>query len=91
MATCHLTIIGLVQGVGYRAWLSGQAQKAGVNGWVRNRTDLSVEALLEGPSDVIERLIRSCYQGPPSSKVESVLVAASDEGVAAGFSVLPTL
>ena len=77
---CQVTIRGRVQGVGYRAWVEHQARKHGVEGWVRNRRDGSVEALFCGPSDVVAALVTSCRRGPSSARVDDVIeeVAGAD-------------
>ena len=73
----HLQIRGRVQGVGYRDWLMRRAQAAGVAGWVRNRRDGSVEALMQGPRDACDRLTDQCVDGPRSAEVLRVEVARS--------------
>jgi acylphosphatase len=93
----QLVIRGRVQGVGYRAWVEHQARTCGLEGWVRNRRDGSVEALFSGPAEVVAQMIALCRRGPSSARVEAV----TDEvdGVDAlnlrrpgeGFSVLPTI
>ena len=66
----RLRIVGRVQGVGYRQWTVWQAQTLGVDGWVRNRTDGSVEALVAGAPTVIDAILTKCRQGPgPSDPV----------------------
>ncbi|MGZ3711769.1 MAG: acylphosphatase [Bdellovibrionota bacterium] len=65
-------IKGLVQGVFFRESLRREAEKLAVSGWVRNRSDESVEAFLQGDKAAMEKIISWCYQGPPRAKVESV-------------------
>ncbi|HEY7239774.1 MAG TPA: acylphosphatase [Burkholderiales bacterium] len=91
MVTRRLRIIGRVQGVGFRDALCGEAQARGVAGWVRNRTDGSVETLLQGPHERVSELIAWARRGPPGSRVVDVRVEASDDEPAhAGFERLPT-
>src|SRR6202158_5676607 len=68
----HLTIRGRVQGVGYRYWLAQQARVRGLEGWVRNRRDSSVEALFAGPAEVVSETIALCRRGPSSARVDTV-------------------
>lgn len=65
----HLIIHGVVQGVGYRQWLRRRALDAGLAGWVRNRADGTVEALLSGPPDTVEMLVADAMRGPLGAKV----------------------
>lgn len=74
MITRHLLIEGLVQGVGYRAAMQVQAQRLGLNGWVRNRTDGGVEAIVQGPAEPLECLIAWAHRGPPAARVSAVRV-----------------
>ena len=67
-----MTIRGRVQGVGYRAWVEHQARRRELEGWVRNRSDGSVEALFAGPADVVADMVASCRHGPPSARVDAV-------------------
>jgi len=85
----HLT--GRVQGVGFRAWLVDVAIAEGVDGWVRNRRDGSVEAVVAGPSPAVERVIAKAGNGPPMSRVQRVDQEASDEVVGPGFEAAPTV
>jgi ADP-ribose pyrophosphatase len=62
-------IDGLVQGVGYRDWTVRRARAAGVTGWVRNRRDGSVEALLQGPRLRCDAIVQDCVQGPGGARV----------------------
>jgi len=68
----RVRIEGLVQGVNYRYFTRQKAQELGVNGWVRNLADGSVECLMEGERDKVEALIRWCHQGPPGARVQKV-------------------
>jgi acylphosphatase len=96
-AIVHVTIRGRVQGVGYRYWLGQQAMARGLEGWVRNRRDGSVEALFAGPADGVLAMIAACRRGPASSRVEAVAEEPADSDALnvrrAGerFSVLPTI
>ena len=65
-------IRGAVQGVGYRAWAEITALELGVEGWVRNRRDGTVEALLAGPEETVLTMLELCRDGPPGARVEAV-------------------
>jgi acylphosphatase len=68
----HVTIRGRVQGVGYRAWVEDEAIARGIEGWVRNRWDESVEATFAGPADIVAGMIAACQRGPASARVNAV-------------------
>jgi acylphosphatase len=68
----HVTIRGRVQGVGYRAWVEDQATLNGLEGWVRNRRDGSVEAVFAGPAQDVAEMVALCRKGPPASRVDVV-------------------
>jgi acylphosphatase len=93
-AAAHLLIYGRVQGVGFRDAFSLQALERGLDGWVRNRRDGSVEALIRGDARAVEALIRWAHHGPPAARVERLekRPASSDEAAAvqAGFLRLPS-
>lgn len=63
---------GRVQGVGFRAWTEVMALERGVEGWVRNRRDGSVEALFAGSEEVVLTIIEICREGPPGARVVDV-------------------
>ena len=75
--TLHLHIAGRVQGVGYRAALEIAAQANGITGWVRNRLDGSVEAVLQGDAAGIESVLAWARRGPPSARVTDLAVEAA--------------
>jgi len=74
----HLIITGIVQGVFFRMETQKAAEKRGVNGWVRNRRDGSVEAVLEGEKESVDSLIDWCRQGPPRATVNDVDISWED-------------
>jgi acylphosphatase len=85
----RIVIRGLVQGVGYRAWMARQAAKLGVAGWVRNRDDGSVEALVAGDTAAVEELLRLCRRGPRAAEVMSIEEDLADPPDDPGFVQLP--
>ena len=93
----QVTIRGRVQGVGYRAWLAHTAEAMGLQGWVRNRRDGSVEATLAGGDHVVSEMIARCQHGPSAARVEAVVAETAQPDVlnlrqpGERFSILPTL
>jgi acylphosphatase len=87
----RVRIAGRVQGVGYRAWAEDQARGLGLGGWVRNRRDGSVEAVLSGPPKDVAEMLRRCHQGPRSAVVSSVEVTDESGGPPRTFEVWPTV
>jgi acylphosphatase len=71
----QLTVHGRVQGVGFRYALARAAQTRGVAGWVANRPDGTVEAVLEGEPEAVDSLVRFCREGPRGAVVDEVEVA----------------
>lgn len=68
----HLVITGRVQGVFYRNWTVQTASALGLTGWVRNRVDGSVEAVVEGDEEAVEQFIALARQGPPAARVSAI-------------------
>jgi acylphosphatase len=92
VTTKRLTIRGQVQGVFYRAWSREQADRLELRGWVRNRRDGSVEMLVQGEEEEVEKMIASCRQGPPAARVESIdIEEGEEEEVGDRFEKRPTL
>ncbi|MEW5789611.1 MAG: acylphosphatase [Pseudomonadota bacterium] len=87
--TRHLSIRGRVQGVWYRESLRQEAERLAVAGWVRNRLDGSVEALIQGEAGRVDTLTAWCRLGPPQAWVEEVTVEDA-EGEFIGFEKRPT-
>lgn len=89
----HLSIHGRVQGVGYRWSLCAEAQRLGLAGWVRNRRDGSVEALVAGPPEAVDALTLWAERGPSMARVERVVSNpgnAAEVDVGGGFAQIAT-
>jgi acylphosphatase len=88
----RLIVTGRVQNVFYRAWFADQARSLGLDGWIRNRADGSVEAVVQGSQEMIETIVARAHQGSPASRVADVTV--HDDAPAEtldGFAPRPTL
>ena len=88
--TVRLSITGQVQGVGYRLWATRTAARLGLRGWVRNRTDGSVEALVTGPPEAVAAMVEASREGPYGARVTDVTVTPDRDDGAAGFAAHPT-
>jgi acylphosphatase len=88
--TVRLRIAGGVQGVGYRYWTERTAHELGLSGWVRNRRDGTVEAVISGSTDAVDRMIERCREGPRAAQVTSIDVGEEPAKPSSGFEVLPT-
>lgn len=75
MTTVRLAITGRVQGVWFRGWMREAARDLGLAGWVRNRNDGSVEAVVSGSADRVGALVAACRTGPPGARVDDLRVA----------------
>ena len=87
--TKRLIISGRVQGVGFSFYMERKARELGVTGWVRNRRDGAVEAMVQGSADAVETMIAWAQRGPPSAVVAEVTII-DGSGDYAGFEMLPT-
>jgi acylphosphatase len=87
--TCRLRIHGRVQGVGFRYYMTHEARQRGVAGWVRNRADGTVEAIVQGSRGAVDGLIEWARHGPPSARVTHVEIS-EDSGAFEGFVQRPT-
>jgi len=87
----RLVISGRVQGVGFREATVDAARTVGVDGWVRNRADGTVEVLAQGSPDAVDRLVAWCRRGPPLARVTGVdVTTAAVDAASDGFERLPT-
>lgn len=84
-------ISGRVQGVWYRKWTTLNATELGLDGWVRNREDGSVEALFVGPAATVDEMIRRCWQGPERAEVTDIAVEPTPGITPKGFTQKPTV
>jgi acylphosphatase len=92
----RVMVHGRVQGVGYRAWVEDTALLNGVDGWIRNCLDGTVEAVFAGTLAAVATMVEACGRGPLSARVERVdryEAGAADLSArrpGEGFSILPT-
>ncbi len=85
----RVVISGRVQGVWYRGWTVDEARARGLDGWVRNRRDGSVEAVFQGAPEAVAEMVAACRQGPPMARVTAVETHACEDPVAPGFTQAP--
>jgi acylphosphatase len=90
LATLRLRITGRVQGVGYRIWATRTAASLALRGWVRNRSDGSVEVLATGAPDALAAFVEACRGGPYGAHVTAVTAAEVEDDGSLGFGALPT-
>ncbi len=90
MRAVHVVIEGRVQGVGYRAWVEREAKARGLAGWVRNRSDGSVEAVFSGEDDAVRAMVESCGRGPMLAVVRAVNAASHADTDWTAFEIWPT-
>ncbi len=72
MSAKRVVIAGRVQQVGFRQWMVAEAEQLGLSGWVRNRADGTVEAVVAGDMAAVEELLRRCRAGPRLARVDSI-------------------
>jgi acylphosphatase len=85
MRARRVVIRGRVQGVGYRDWMVREATRLGVQGWVRNRADGAVEALVDGEDAAVQALLSACRRGPMLARVDEIVEDFADPPDGPGF------
>lgn len=88
--TVRVVVRGQVQGVGFRAWTMHHAEQRGLDGWVRNRLDGSVEAVFAGPAEAVAAMVERCRRGPRSGRVDDLQVTEEPDGTEPGFTLRET-
>lgn len=91
MSARHLRIEGRVHGVGYRDWMVREASRLGLHGWVRNRRDGSVEAVVAGDGAAVQELLSLCRRGPALARVDRITDSFAAHPAEPGFRRLPSL
>lgn len=87
VTTIRIFVHGFVQGVSYRRWLQGEALERGLSGWVRNRAEGTVEALIHGDAKKVDDLVRACRHGPALARVDRVVSEPAEYDGIEGFRV----
>jgi acylphosphatase len=88
MATMHLWITGIVQGVYFRASAAAMAKKLHLNGWVKNSVEGAVEATVNGSDEAVEQFIAWCRKGPEGARVADVAITPKPDDGFTGFQVI---
>ena len=91
ITSLRLRIEGFVQGVGYRYFALAEASRLKLDGWVRNRADGTVEALVSGPNSAVETFVGICMRGPSSAQVRNVELHLAAPPEQKGFHLWPTM
>ena len=86
----HIAIRGRVQGVGFRYWVASEAEARGLDGWVRNRRDASVEVVFAGSKALVDDMLVQCSVGPRMASVSDIEMLETDADTGQGFRILPT-
>jgi acylphosphatase len=81
----HVIVRGKVQGVSFRAWTVREATNRGIDGWVRNREDGGVEAILAGEPEAVRSVVVACRSGPTMAVVTDLIELATTEDPDEGF------
>jgi acylphosphatase len=92
----HVRIYGRVQGVFFRAWTEDEATARGLSGWVRNRSDGTVEAVFSGPEAKVDEMVAACRRGPPLAEVTRIEQSPAGEAALSlwpgpGFGAIPSV
>ena len=85
MTCLRVVVHGRVQGVWFRGWTLQEARALGLNGWVRNRRDGTLEALFQGPDPAVAAMVAACRKGPPAARVTGLEEIPSSETPDPGF------
>jgi acylphosphatase len=91
LTSLRLRIEGFVQAVGYRNFVIAEANKLGLDGWIRNRSDGTVEALVSGETKAVEAMVAVCMRGPEGSRVKNVELHNSEPPAEKGFNRRPSV
>jgi acylphosphatase len=91
LTTLRLRIEGSVQAVGFRYFAMGEARRLGVAGWIRNRSDGTVEALASGSTKAVEAFVAACMRGPPGAQVTNLDLHQADPPAEPGFHRRPSV
>jgi len=91
LTSLRMKIEGYVQAVGYRNFAIQEATRLGLDGWIRNRTDGTVEALISGDTQKVEQFIMACAKGPPGSRVSNFELHKAEPPAEKGFRRRPSL
>lgn len=91
MKSIRVVISGLVQGVGFRAWLSREAMGSNLHGWVRNIRGGKIEAVLAGDRRAVRRILELCWTGPHAATVTDVASQKTTAPDEEGFQILNSL
>ena len=91
LTTLRLKVVGDVHGVGYREYAIIEANKRSLTGWVRNRSDGTVEIVASGPTKDIEAFVGACMRGPSEARVTNVEMGPAEGPDTLGFKRRPTV
>jgi len=87
----RVRIEGFLRAVGFRNYVIGEARRLGLDGWVRNRSDGTVEALVSGETKTVEAFVAACMKGPPGSQVKNVDLFKAEPPAEKGFHRRPSV
>ena len=91
LTSLRMVIEGFVQAVGYRHFAIEEARKLGVNGWIRNRSNGTVEALVSGTTQAVEAFVGACMRGPPGSTIKNIDLHKAEPPTERGFHQRPSI
>jgi acylphosphatase len=91
LTSLRLRVEGFVQAVGYRHFAIGEATKLGLDGWIRNRTDGTVEILVSGATKAVEAFVAAAMRGPSGARVKNVELHNAEPPAEKGFQRRPSV